>query len=720
MLNFSGRRALPVIMQSEASECGLACLAMVASYYGHRIDLSTLRRQHPISLNGVTLRSVIEIARHMNFTTRAVRLEPEDLKQIKRPAILHWDMNHFVVLKSVSKRGIVLHDPALGEKPVSWGEVSKHLTGVALELTPTESFERKDERARLRLSTFLRQASGAKHALLQILALSFALELLVIAGPFYLQLAVDEVVARGDVDLLIVLALGFALVAALTVAVTWLRSLIVVILQNTLHFAFGARLFRHLIRLPLSFFEKRHIGDVLSRFTSIEPVRDLISESLILALIDGTMALITLTVMFLYSTKLALIVIGAFLCYAVIRIALFRYLRDLSERMIQAKANETSNFVESLRAMQSIKLFNHENEREGQWLNRFAETVNADVRLERAKIGFNAANGVLFGAENILIIYLAAQLALDNVFTIGMVFAFITYKQQFLDKANNLLEKALDFGIVGLHLERLSDIALTPLEAGHDKPLLARPVRGGLEIRDVSFRYSEIEDFVLENVNFAIGPGEAATIMGPSGCGKTTLMKIMLGLLQPTSGEVFIDGIPLRTLGVRPYRDQVAAVMQDDQLLSGTIADNICFFANSRDEELMRECARMAGIHDDILRMPMAYNSLIGDMGNSLSGGQRQRVILARALYRRPKILFLDEATAHLDSAKEREISRVLQDLKITRVSIAHRSELAEAADVMLRFEGPDWETSIPAQSRAIVPGAASEARQSLASTPAG
>ena len=186
-----------------------------------------------------------------------------------------------------------------------------------------------DGRARLRLSTFLRQASGAKHALLQILALSFALELLVIAGPFYLQLAMDEVVARGDVDLLIVLALGFALVAALTVAVTWLRSLIVVILQNTLHFAFGARLFRHLIRLSALVLEKRHIGDVLSRFTSIEPVRDLISESLILALIDGTMALITLTVMFFYSTKLALIVIGAFLCYAVIRIALFRYLRDL-------------------------------------------------------------------------------------------------------------------------------------------------------------------------------------------------------------------------------------------------------------------------------------------------------------------------------------------------------------------------------------------------------
>ena len=702
MLNFSGRRTLPVIVQSEASECGLACLAMVASYYGHRIDLNTLRRQHLVSMNGVTLRSVIEIARHLNLTSRAVRLEPEHLRQLKLPAILHWDMNHFVVLKSVGKRGIVLHDPAIGEKRVSWNEASKHLTGVALELTPTPDFERKDERARLRLWTFLRQASGAKHALLQILILSLALEILVIAGPFYLQLTVDEVIARGDVDLLLVLALGFGLVAALTIAVTWLRSLVVVILQNTLHFAFGARLFRHLIRLPLSFFEKRHIGDVLSRFTSIEPVRDLISESLILAIIDGTMAIITLAVMFAYSTKLTLVVLAAFLCYCVVRVALFRYLRDLSERVIQTKANETSNFVESLRAMQSVKLFNHETEREGQWLNRFAETVNADVRLERANIGFIAVNHFLFGAENILIIFLAAQLALENVFTVGMLFAFLAYKQQFIGKANLLIEKALDFGIVGLHLERLSDIALTPLEPGHDTPLLRRPIRGSIEVRDVSFRYSETEDFVLEKVNFALGAGESATIMGPSGCGKTTLMKVMLGLLQPTSGEVFIDGIPLKTLGARPYRQQIAAVMQDDQLLSGTIADNICFFADSPDDEWIRECAQMAGIHDDIMRMPMAYSSLIGDMGNSLSGGQKQRVILARALYRRPKILFLDEATAHLDSEKERQISQVLQDLRITRISIAHRSELAAAADVMLRFEGPDWATSLPERSRAI------------------
>jgi ATP-binding cassette, subfamily B, bacterial CvaB/MchF/RaxB len=690
MLNFSGRRKLPLIMQSEASECGLACLAMVASFYGHRIDLNTLRRQHLFSLNGVTLKSLVEIARHLRLSSRAVRLEPEHLKQLKLPAVLHWDLNHFVVLKAVKENGLVLHDPASGEKRMSWAEANKHLTGVALELTPTSDFERKDERSRLRLSTFLRQASGAKHALLQLLALSVALEVLVIAGPFYLQVTVDEVIARGDVDLLVVLALGFAFVAALTVAVTWLRSLIVIFLQNSLHFAFGARLFHHLIRLPLSFFEKRHIGDVLSRFSSVEPVRNLISEGLILALIDGVMAVVTLAIMFLYSTKLALIVLGVFLLYCAVRLALFWVLRSLNENAIQMKAKETSNFVESLRAVQSVKLFNHENERESLWLNRFADTVNADVRLERANAAFEAVNDFLFNAENIVVIYLAARLALEGSFTIGMIFAFITYKQQFISKANLLVEKALDFGIVGLHLERLSDIALTPIEAGHDRPLLTRPISGAIEVRNLSFRYSESEEFVLQDVNFAIGAGHFATIAGPSGCGKTTLMKILVGLLQPTSGEVLIDGLPLNTLGVRIYRERIAAVMQEDQLLSGTIAENICFFATSVDEEWMIRCAQMACIHDEILRMPMGYNSLIGDMGNSLSGGQKQRVILARALYRQPTILFLDEATAHLDSDNEREISEHLRALNITRISIAHRSEMTQGADLTVSVATKD------------------------------
>src|SRR5262245_10270295 len=261
LLNFSGRGRLPLIRQTEAAECGLACLAMIASYHGHRIDLNILRRRHPVSMKGVTLRALMQVAAQLRFGCRPLRFEIDHLGQLSAPAILHWDMNHFVVLKSVTKTGIVLLDPAAGERSLSIAEASKHLSGVALELTPSDEFLRQDERQRLPFSTFWGRMSGSVHAFAQIFVLSVILEVLIIAAPFYMQLAVDEVIARGDLDLLLVLALGFALLALIRVGSTALRSFIVLILQNTLSFQIGARLLHHLVRLPLSYFEKRHIGD---------------------------------------------------------------------------------------------------------------------------------------------------------------------------------------------------------------------------------------------------------------------------------------------------------------------------------------------------------------------------------------------------------------------------------------------------------------------------
>jgi ATP-binding cassette subfamily B protein RaxB len=445
-------------------------------------------------------------------------------------------------------------------------------------------------------------------------------------------------------------------------------------------------LFHHLIRLPLGFFEKRHIGDVLSRFQSVEPIRNVLAEGLILAMIDGIMALATLTMIFIYSAKLALVVLVALLLYFTLRIALYRRFRDLSEAAIQAEAHENSNFIETARAIQSVKLFNREADREGQWLNRHADTVNSQIRLGRAQIQFRTMNSAIFGIENIVTVYLAAMLAVGNEMTIGMIFAFMAYKMNFTGKASTLVEKALEFRLLDLHLERISDIALHPLEPGHDRPLaFATPIRGTIELRNVSFRYAETERFILENVNLKVEAGRFITIMGPSGGGKTTLLKVMLGLLEPTSGEVLIDGIPLKTIGVRVYREQVAAVMQEDQLLSGSIADNICFFDPAFDHDRMVSCAQMASVHDEIMAMPMAYNSLIGDMGSSLSGGQKQRVLLARALYKSPKILFLDEGTAHLDVEKEKQINERLRRLSITRISVAHRPEMMNGTDTILR-----------------------------------
>jgi len=687
LLDFGVRSRLPLVIQAEAAECGLACLAMIASYHGHRIDLGTLRRRHPVSLKGVTLRGLIQVANQLHLACRPLRFELDHLRQLRLPAIVHWDLNHFVVLKAVKHKGIVIHDPASGEKSYLIAEASKHLTGIALELSPMGDFAPKNESARLPMGIFWGQMPGIPSTLGQIFILSIILELLVIAAPFYMQLTVDEVIARGDVDLLLVLALGFGLLGAISVASTAVRSHIILVLQNTLHLQIGARLFHHLLRLPIAYFEKRHIGDILWRFRSIEPIRNLFAEGLIAAAIDGLMAIATLVMIFVYSPRLALVVLVALLLYATLRLALFRMFWDRTQAIIQSGAQENSTFIETIRAIQSVKLFNRESERESHWLNRYADFVNANVRLGRTMISFKTINDSIFGLENIVTVYLAARLVLDNVMTVGMIFAFMSYKRHFIDKAILLIEKAIEFRVLDLHLERLSDIALSPLERGHDRPLTyMKQIQGGIELRNVCFRYAETERFILENINLTVEPGKFVTIMGPSGGGKTTLMKIMLGLLEPTSGEVLIDGIPLSTIGVTSYREQVAAVMQEDQLLSGSIADNICFFDSTFDQERMILCAQMAEVHEEVMAMPMGYNSLIGDMGSSLSGGQKQRVLLARALYRQPKILFLDEGTAHLDVENEREVNNCLRRLNITRISIAHRPEMMSGADTILRI----------------------------------
>jgi len=660
---------------------------MVSSYFGHHLDLGTLRRRHPVSLNGVTLRGLMQVAAQLHLVSRPVRVELEQLGQLRVPAVLHWDMNHFVVLKAVRRKGILVHDPACGEKLYPLSEASKHLTGVALELVPAESFTAKDERARLPLSVFWRHLSGSGHALVQILVLSVILQALTLAAPFYAQLTIDEVIARGDVDLLLVLALGFGLLVLIKTATSTIRSFIILIVQNAIQFNLGARLFRHLIRLPMSFFEKRHIGDLLSRFSSLQPIRNLLAEGMISALLDGLMAAITLAMLFIYSWELALIVLTALALYSAVRLALYRVIWDRTDATIQAQAKENSTFIESVRAIQSLKLFNRESEREGQWLNRYSDIVNSNMRLGRAKIAFSTLNDIIFGLESIITIYLAARLALGSVLTVGMIFAFISYKQNFTEKSVQLVEKILDFRILGLHLDRLSDIALTPMEEGHEQPIAyTRELEGHIALRNVSFRYSDNDRFVLDNISLSVAPGEFVTITGPSGAGKTTLMKILLGLLRPTSGEVLVDGVPMATVGPRVYREQVAAVMQEDQLLSGSVAENICFFDAKFDQEVMITCARMARIHDEIMAMPMTYNSLIGDMGSSLSAGQKQRLLLARALYRQPRILFLDEGTAHLDVENERRINESLQHLRMTRVSVAHRPDMAAGADRTFRL----------------------------------
>jgi ATP-binding cassette subfamily B protein RaxB len=674
-------RKIPDIRQSEAAECGLACLTMIASYHGQRTDLATLRRRYPVSLKGMTLVGVIEAAQRIGLVGRPLRLEPESLARLRLPAILHWDMSHFVVLKRVARNGrIVIQDPAFGERRLQPGEVSNHFTGVALEVSPAAGFQPGGRIIKQRLADLIGPTRGLASPLVQTLVLSLILQVYVLTGPFYMQLAVDEGVVNDDRGLLSVLAFGFGLAMLFNAVAGLLRSRILVYLQSRLAFDIGSGLFAHLLRLPLTFFERRHVGDLVSRFGSIEPIRNLLAEGLISALVDGAMAILTAGMVFLYSTRLGVVVLVALLVYAVLRLTFYRMFRQRSLDLVHARARENTTFIETARAIQSIKIFNRESGRKALWSNRYAEVMATNAGVERLKGGFKAINDVVFGVENLAVIYFGALAVLDGRMTIGMLFAFVAYKQQFVDKAVRLIEKAIEFRMLDLHLERLADITQAEPEPGQDLTSYRPPPVGRIEVRNLSFRFGPSESFVFEHVNFVVEPGDYLAIIGPSGGGKTTLMKVMLGLLEPTDGEVLIDGLPLATFGARAFRDHVGVVMQDDQLLSGSIADNICFFDHEFDHARMQHCAELACVHDDIMRMPMSYDSLIGDMGSSLSGGQRQRIILARALYRRPRLLFMDEGTSHLDTDIEARVNAAIRGLGLTRIIIAHRPETIASA----------------------------------------
>jgi len=605
------------------------------------------------------------------------------LDEVKLPCVLHWDFNHFVVLTRVAAGRVTVHDPAAGRRDLALKECSKHFTGVALELAPTTDFAARTERQRVRLATLVGRLPGLGGTLAKILVLALVLQVFLILGPFFMQWVVDQAIVAQDRDLIAVLGGGFLLLAVIQAGVTALRGWVLMVLGTTLNLQLVSNLFRHLIRLPMSWFERRHLGDVVSRFESLNAIQRTLTASFLEALVDGVMVLLTLVMMLLYSVKLALIGGAAAALYALLRFALYRPFRQASEEQIVRMAKQQSHFLETVRGMQSIKLFSREVPRTSTWQNLAVDQFNAGIRAQRLGILYQGLNGLLFGIENVVTIWLGALLVLDGSgFSVGMLLAFVSYKTQFVQRIANLVEKALELRMLGLHTERVGDVALSAPEPHDAGSALERlPADGAIEVKGLSFRYADNEPPVLDGIDLRIETGESVAIVGPSGCGKTTLVKLLLGLLQPSAGSIELGGVGLSNLGLARYRSVVASVMQDDQLFAGSIAENICFFDPQPDLARIEQCARLASVHDDIQAMPMAYNTLVGDMGTVLSGGQRQRVLLARALYRDPKILVLDEATSHLDVARERQVNAAIRALKLTRIIVAHRPETIASAD---------------------------------------
>ncbi|MEP6906495.1 MAG: peptidase domain-containing ABC transporter [Pseudoxanthomonas sp.] len=680
---------MEAILQSESSECGLASLAMVANHHGHKVVLRDLRQRFPLSLKGAGLSRLMLAAGHLNFQCRPLRLDMEHLSQLKTPCILHWDLNHFVVLAKAGKKKVTILDPAFGKRELNYTEVSDHFTGVALELTPSAEFKPQKAAPCISIRQLTGRVTGLWRSLGLILALSVALQVFVILTPFFMQWVVDQVLVSADRSLLTVLGLGFGLVLLLQVSIGLLRGWAVVYLSTRLGLQWMGNVFSHLLKLPLDFFEKRHLGDITSRMGSVQTIQRTLTTSFVEALIDGLMAVVTLGMMLLYSWKLALVTLLAVMLYLGLRALSFRPVREGTEQQLVAGAKQQSHLLESIRGVQSVKVAGRETARRSTYFNLMNDTVNRDVWLAKLGLGFNTASQLIFGAERIAVIWIGAVLAMQNVFSVGMLIAYLAYKDQFAGRVGGLIDKWIEFRMLRLHGERLADIVLAEPEIIDEHRFEhAAPSSTRLEVSGLNFRYAEGEPWVLQACSFTVEEGESVAIVGPSGCGKTTLVKLLLGLLKPTQGMIAVSGHDIAKLGPHNYRQMVGAVMQDDQLFAGSVAENIAFGEEGFDSERIEAAARLAAVHDEITAMPMGYHSLIGDMGTTLSGGQKQRVILARALYRLPRILFLDEATSHLDVERERLVNEAVRQLKLTKVIIAHRPETIASADRVLVMQG--------------------------------
>lgn len=684
------QKKIPLILQSEMAECGLACLAMILGFYKYHLSLMQLRRQYKITMRGVTIDQLKNIAQDIGFVAKVLRIDINQFSSLQLPCVIHWDMNHFMVLHKVSSDYILVHDPARGPRRLSFREIDKSFTGIILELTPRETLRQISKPVIQSVVIVNGLIKKYSFDIFRLVGISCLIQILYISGVTFVQKSIDSSANSTHESILYVFLaalLGIKIIEFCTVGI---RSIMVTSLGTLINHEFGKVVMRHLISLPIAFFENRHTGDMMSRFGSVDKIRSTLTEGVVEGLVDGIVSVIVLVFMYILNPLIATIVLVFAFLYFLSRFYYHCKSRQRQEEALHTKAAELSHFMETIRSIPSIKIFAKESDRLRGWSIKFVSSLNVIAQIAWHKIFYDSVKNLLFAIEFTITLALSCLLMENHKITLGILYAFLSYRLQFTTAISNLVDKIQDFRLLRLHIDRLDDIVSESAElpgAGFLCSDCDNKTDGDLNLSNISFAYSQYEIPIINNLNLVIKSGECIAITGPSGCGKTTLLKIMMGLLQPTAGLMQISRKSIYPNHVYCYRKMISAVLQDDILFSGTIIDNISFFDPSVDVERVYKCASLAGIIDEINFFPMRFNTLISDMGSMLSGGQKQRILLARALYANPIILFLDEATSHLDSKKEQEVNLAIRSLGITVIMIAHRKETILMADRVFIME---------------------------------
>lgn len=678
-------RRVPEIRQSESSECGLACLAMVLGYHGHKTDIATLRAQVGGMPRGVDALGITRAAHELGLDTRAFRVEMEYVFRIPTPSILHWNLNHFVVLVKTTNNWVHIVDPVRGALRLSMEQVSNHFSGVVVELSPGGDFQKRDDRSHLRLRTLWSNSRGMLASFAHLLFLSVIVQGMLFVTPLFAKISIDEILPLNNIDMLQTLFLGFCLLTLFHIVCNFVRDYLVVHISSSINLQIKSNLVKHLFSLPPLYFYQRQLGDIMSRLGSSEKVEQFISNSPIAILVDSILGGFAIAILFFISPIFSFVILGATVSHLCMVLLMGPSFRRVNQELAISAARASSFVMETARTITTIKAADHEASRTSDWRGLQTRVTNQNAQMMHKYNLLYLSERLFFSFDLLFIVYLGVSNIIDGSLSIGSLFAALSYRTLFIGRAIALFNQMVDFSVLHAHLNRLSDIVFAHPEIDNEtvSEWITLP-EGEIVVRQLGFRYSRLDAPVLENVNFTIAPGDFVAITGPSGAGKTSLLKVLAGLLRPENGEIIVDGSRITSNRLPSYRQQIGLVLQDDNLLSGSIADNISMFADNVDFDRIAQCAQLACVADDIGRMPMRFQTLVGDLGSTLSGGQLQRLFLARALYRSPRILFLDEATSDLDVTMERQILENLRGLGITCVQTAHRPQTIDAADYVI------------------------------------
>jgi ABC-type bacteriocin/lantibiotic exporter with double-glycine peptidase domain len=676
-------KTLPEVRQLSATDCGAACLAMVLGYHGREMSLDEVREVTGPGRDGISARILLDAGRRLGLRGRAVSIDLDRLRHLPPGSILHWDFNHYVVFERMVRGQAHIVDPAQGRRLVSMEGLSRHFTGVVLLFEPSEDFQRlatPRAGAYRYLLPLLRQSDTLK----RIVVLSATLQLFALAVPMLMGMVVDRVVPRGDYHLLAVLALSLSALVLFHLVASLLRGHLLLEMRTRIDSGMTLGFLDHLVDLAFSFFQLRPAGDLMMRMGMQSTVREILSSTAISTMLDGTMVLLYFALLFIASPWIGLVVMGLSMIQVLVFLVTRHRRRSLLSQNLELDAKNQSYQIAMLTGMQTLKAFGAERRAVEAYSHLFVDVMN--VTLERGRLGLwvESLTSMLRLASPLVLLVVGSYQVLEGNLSLGEMLSLNALGGAMLVPLANLIGAAGEFQLLGSYLERINEVLDAPPEQSRDVTGVSVSLKGSIELEKVSFRYGATSPLVVQDVSLKIEPGQMVAIVGRSGAGKSTLANLLLGLYLPTSGRVSYDGLELANLDLRSLRSQMGIVLQDPSFFGSSLRDNITLASPELPLERVIDAAKLASIHDDIMAMPMQYDTLLVDRGSALSGGQRQRLALARALVHRPAVLLLDEATSALDAITEAQVQQALASLKCTRVVIAHRLSTIRRADVIV------------------------------------